>query len=152
MSDLISRKTVMKYLQEQQANVIIEKAKHGFVSEEVCDGMQAAVDAFINFIVQLPTIEAVPLSEIYRCIAGHSNYHGDSVLSAMTCITEGKEVKPIKPIEAVPVVHGEWIKEENTWICSVCRKENACAYDETLCRFTDLFCPKCGAKMKGGTE
>ena len=53
-------------------------------------------------------------------------------------------------IEAVPVVHGEWIKAENTWVCSVCHKENACAYDETLCRFTDFFCPKCGAKMKGG--
>lgn len=61
MSDLISRKMVMKYLQEQQANVIIEKAKHGFVSEEVCDGMHAAVNAFINFIVQAPTIEAVPV-------------------------------------------------------------------------------------------
>ena len=53
-------------------------------------------------------------------------------------------------IEAVPVVQGEWIKAENTWVCSVCHKENACAYDETLCRFTDFFCPKCGAKMKGG--
>ena len=56
-------------------------------------------------------------------------------------------------IEAVPVVHGEWIKEENTWICSVCHKENACAYDEILHRFTDFFCPKCGADMrKGGAE
>lgn len=67
-----------------------------------------------------------------------------------------KDVKKIirrqPTIEAVPVVYGEWIKAENTWVCSVCHKENACAYDETLCRFTDLFCPKCGAKMKGGTE
>lgn len=55
-------------------------------------------------------------------------------------------------IEVVPVVHGEWIKKENTWVCSVCHKENACAYDETLHRFTDFYCPKCGAKMKGGTE
>lgn len=55
-------------------------------------------------------------------------------------------------IEAVPVVHGEWIKAENTWVCSVCHKENACAYDETLCRFTDFFCPKCGAMMKGGAN
>ena len=55
-------------------------------------------------------------------------------------------------IEAAPVGHGEWIKEENTWVCSVCRKENACAYDEILCRFTDFFCPKCGAKMKGGAD
>ena len=52
--DLISRKVVMEYLQEQQANVIIEKNKSGFVSQEVCAGMLSAVDAFINFIVQCP--------------------------------------------------------------------------------------------------
>lgn len=56
-------------------------------------------------------------------------------------------------VEAVPVVHGEWIKEENTWVCSVCRKENACAYSEELERFLDFFCPKCGADMrKGGAD
>ena len=52
-------------------------------------------------------------------------------------------------IEAVPVVHGEWVKEENTWVCSVCRKENACAYSEELQRFLDFYCPKCGADMRG---
>lgn len=46
-----------------------------------------------------PTVEAVPLKEVFRIIAGHSDYHGDSILSALKCITEGKEVKPIKPIE-----------------------------------------------------
>lgn len=55
MNDLISRKVVMEYLQEQQAKVIIEKNKGGFVSKEVCDGMQSAVNAFMNFIVQCPT-------------------------------------------------------------------------------------------------
>ena len=96
----------MKYLQEQQANVIIEKAKHGFISEEVCDGMHAAVNAFINFIVQAPTIEAVP------------------------------------------VVHGEWIKEEGaffpTYKCSVCRAKHGAIWFK--------YCPSCGAKMKGGAE
>lgn len=67
--------------------------------------------------------------------------------------TEFDQVIMTQPtIEAVPVVNGEWIKAENTWVCSVCHKENAYAYDETLCRFTDFFCPKCGAKMKGGAE
>lgn len=54
-NDLISRKVVMEYLQEQQTNVIIEKHKNGFVSQEVCDGMKSAIDAFINFIVRCPT-------------------------------------------------------------------------------------------------
>ncbi len=53
-NDLISRSAVMDYLREQQANVIIEKEKKGFVSVDVCDGMNSAINAFINFIVQLP--------------------------------------------------------------------------------------------------
>ena len=112
MSDLISRKMVMKYLQEQQANVIIEKAKHGFVSEEVCDGMHAAVNAFINFIVQAPTIEAVP------------------------------------------VVHGEWLKVKEwatkaKYRCSVCGREITSGVNVNVEKYP--YC-HCGAKMKGGAE
>lgn len=44
-------------------------------------------------------MQVVPLSEIYRLIAGHSDYHGDNILSALTCVAEGKDVKPIKTIE-----------------------------------------------------
>ena len=41
----------------------------------------------------------IHIDDIYRLIAGHSNYHGDSILSALTCIAEGKEVtKPITPL------------------------------------------------------
>lgn len=53
--DLISRSAVMDYLREQQANVIIEKNKNGFVNADVCDGMSSAIGAFMNFIVQMPT-------------------------------------------------------------------------------------------------
>lgn len=41
----------------------------------------------------------IHIDDVYRLIAGHSDYHGDSILSAFTCLTEGKEVKPIKPLE-----------------------------------------------------
>lgn len=54
-NDLISRSAVMDYLRERQANVIIEKNKTGFVLVDVCDGMNSAISAFMNFIVQLPT-------------------------------------------------------------------------------------------------
>lgn len=53
-NDLISRNAVMDYLREQQANVIIEKNKNGFVNADVCDGMSSAIVAFMNFIVQMP--------------------------------------------------------------------------------------------------
>lgn len=58
-------------------------------------------------------------------------------------------LKHAPTVDAVPVVHGEWLYIEGSWECSVCRKENACAYDEVLHRFIDFFCPKCGAKIDG---
>lgn len=74
-------------------------------------------------------------------------YHNSGYNCAM--VAAYLEVEKQPTIEAVPVVHGEWVKEENTWVCSVCRKENACAYSEELQRFLDFFCPKCGADMRG---
>ena len=53
--DLISRKAVIDYLREQNNNVIIEKYKDGFVSEDACRGMESAISAFRNFILTLPT-------------------------------------------------------------------------------------------------
>lgn len=54
-NDLIDRNAVMDYLREQQANVIIEKNKNGFVNADVCDGMSSAIGAFMNFVLQIPT-------------------------------------------------------------------------------------------------
>lgn len=45
--------------------------------------------------------KVVSLHDIYRVIAGHSYYHGDCILSALTCITEGKEVNPVQPTDLV---------------------------------------------------
>lgn len=53
-NDLISRNAVMDYLREQQASVIIEKNKNGFVSADVFEGMDSAISAFMNFILQVP--------------------------------------------------------------------------------------------------
>ena len=51
---------------------------------------------------QPPADQCVPLSEVYRVIAGHSDYHGDNILAALTCIAAGKEVKPVRPLPAEP--------------------------------------------------
>jgi len=41
----------------------------------------------------------IHIDNIYGLISGHSNYHGDDILSALTCIAEGKDVtKPITPL------------------------------------------------------
>lgn len=56
MSDFISRQMVMDYLREQQAHVIVEKAKkQKAVPYEACKGMEAGIEAFMNFINQIPT-------------------------------------------------------------------------------------------------
>lgn len=35
---------------------------------------------------------------LFSKIAGHSNYHGDSILSAISCLQEGKEISTIPAI------------------------------------------------------
>ena len=61
-----------------------------------------------------------------------------------------KQIDKAETVDAVPVVHGEWIKGDlGEWQCSICREENCYAYSEELKRFTDLYCPACGAKMDG---
>lgn len=57
-------------------------------------------------------------------------------------------VRDLPTIEAVPVVHGEWIKEMGAffprYICSACREKYGAEWYR--------HCPSCGAKMKGGAE
>lgn len=53
--DLISRKAVIDYLREQNNNVIIEKHKDGFISQDTFSGMESAISAFRNFILTLTT-------------------------------------------------------------------------------------------------
>lgn len=64
MSDLISRSAVIDYLREQAGLVIIEKNKKGFVNADVCNGMMCSIEAFRNFILLLPTVEAIPKEKL----------------------------------------------------------------------------------------
>lgn len=41
----------------------------------------------------------IRLQDVYRIIAGHSDYHGDDILAALTCLAEGKLVNPVKPLQ-----------------------------------------------------
>ena len=41
----------------------------------------------------------IHIYDVYRLIAGHSDYHGDSILSAFKCLVEGKDVKDITPLD-----------------------------------------------------
>lgn len=61
-------------------------------------------------------------------------------------------------VDAVEVVHGEWIYKNGEWVCSVC--EEPALYDVQVYgggnyKDCDLvrsnYCPNCGAKMDGGS-
>lgn len=78
MSDLISRQAVMDYLRGQQANVIIEKAKKNPITCDACKGMESSIEAFMNFINQVPT--AYDVDKIVERLENNilSNTDGDS--------------------------------------------------------------------------
>lgn len=53
-------------------------------------------------------------------------------------------------IDAVPVVHGEWVyRYGSAWECSNC-KSMIHLSDDTNAH--PNYCPQCGAKMDGGAE
>ena len=39
------------------------------------------------------------IEDVYRLVAGHSIYSGDSILSAFTCLSEGKYIKDVTPLD-----------------------------------------------------
>ena len=52
--------------------------------------------------------------------------------------------------DVAEVKHGYWESREDSYFCSECGSENCYAFCEAAKRFTDLYCPNCGAKMDGG--
>lgn len=51
-------------------------------------------------------------------------------------------------VEAVPVVHGEWINTDgyDEWTCSECGQEENC--DDYPTEYGINFCSRCGADMR----
>lgn len=39
------------------------------------------------------------IEDVFRLVAGHNIYSGDSILSAFTCLSEGKDVKDITSLD-----------------------------------------------------
>lgn len=107
-----------------------------------------------EYLDEISTAKAVSLHDIYRVIAGHSYYHGDRILAALTCIAEGKEVNPVRPADVAPMVHGRWEMRptgiatdtgpEYKAYCTVCNEPNK--------QYQPPFCPHCGAIMMEETH
>ena len=133
MSDLISR-------QDALAEFIDDR--------DVFDIMES--------IEELPSADRpknmIHIDDVYRLIAGHSDYHGDSILSAFTCLVEGKDVKSIAPLdESADRPTGEWIEDkycDQHCICSHCGGSSGTQFDGVQpIPLKTKFCPNCGADM-----
>lgn len=104
-----------------------------------------------EYLDEIPAAKVVPLHDIYRVIAGHSYYHGDRILAALTCIAEGKEVNSVRPADVAPVVHGQWANlGGDEWYCPVCGF--VITTEGSWDKPTKKYCEDCGAKMDGGEE
>lgn len=143
MAEYIEREEAIAYTREQS-----EECQKAF--EELGGESGIYADAYNDLaedFYSIPVARAVSLHDIYRVIAGHSYYHGDRILAALTCIVEGKEVNPVRPADVAPVVHAQWIEDESgIIICPECKR----GYN-LIAKFTN-YCPACGAKMDGGDK
>ena len=153
MAEYIKREAAIAYIREQS-----EKCQKAF--EELGGEGGIYADAYNDLAEDfygIPAAKAVSLHDIYRVIAGHSYYHGDRILAALTCIAEGKEVNPVRPTDMAPVVHGRWddsgrytFPGGSTAVrCTNC----GCALTESEYHLNNWnYCPVCGAKMDGGAD
>lgn len=73
------------------------------------DQVDALMDAARAILQEVSTLtppnelRMINADKLAKRIAGHSNYHGDSILAAIYCAAEGKENDaPIRPIETPP--------------------------------------------------
>ena len=146
MAECIEREAAIAYIREQSEECQKAFEELGGESGIYADAYNDLAEDFYG----IPAAKAVSLHDIYRVIAGHSYYHGDGILAALTCIAEGKEVNPVRPADVAPVVHGRWMKRRNGGtLCSRCGHYTQYK-GQVLDMSEAIACPWCGAMMDGG--
>ena len=80
-----------------------------YVSKEKHNGAVDMLREVEREVKEAPTLtqpnepRMINADKLAKRIAGHSNYHGDSILAAIYCAAEGKENDaPIRPLETPP--------------------------------------------------
>lgn len=143
------------------ANALIaELTKGTIIPDDIyLEGIMSGLYNAIKTVQKMPTIDSeslksnkrmIPLDEVYRVIAGHSDYNGDAILAALTCIAEGRDVKPVKPLESLRP-HGKWVGEGMDARCGNCGEHPLKAMDGDSVwywSYKPMFCPNCGAIME----
>lgn len=128
--DLKKANAEIKRLSEPFEDTISRQAVDE-LSKELVHTTRDKADFLCNFwegLQKLPPVTPkekaegyIHIDDIYRLIAGHSNYHGDNILSALTCIAEGKNViKPITPLDSEvendnKIIHCKDCKYRDYW-------------------------------------
>ena len=75
-------------------------------------------------------------------------YAREHILDARERYTILDFLRECATVDAAPVVHGRWLAlDDDSWACSECGAENCYAYSPAIRRFTDKYCPNCGACM-----
>ena len=92
-------------------NELVDTLKQ-IISDYTSHGMYPSafpIEYAIEIVEEMPTLtppnepRVINADKLAKRIAGHSNYHGDSILAAIYCAAEGKENDaPIRPIETPP--------------------------------------------------
>lgn len=88
-----------------------------------------------RLLADMSGAKAVSLHDIYRVIAGHSYYHGDRILAALTCIVEGKEVNPVRPADVAPVVYCRHCRSYNKPRLGWCSVHLDCEGPDDFCGY-----------------
>lgn len=132
-NDLISREALKEAL----------KSKVDLNQDDPFDrGYNIGIEAAIDLLDNAPTVEPekVPVANV--------TFDADKLKD----IVETEVIEKIKSGELVLKTEerpqGEWIKHEWGYSCSVCGVSNDYAYDNNIHKFTDYFCPNCGADMR----
>ena len=152
MPEYIERESLISEIQDYSArridNDAIAKMGYEFVKE---------MGSIQRIIEKAPAADVVEVKkfadELCSKFAGHSDYHGDTILSTIRCIAEGKKVDNARPLKYKKYDNnGQWTEKRSRlgatlpiYACSVCGRAFTFrpGYD---------FCPGCGADMREGAE
>lgn len=80
------------------------------------------------------------------CVDGNKNWIGTENQSFIDHADVIDILSSIPTVDAVPVVHGRWIKDGDYFVCSECGEEHAWA------DYRATYCEDCGAKMEKKAE